>query len=746
MSLIMGIETAIRSLRAHTFALDTIDHNIANKNTVGYSRQVAVFATTEPMTNITPPGQIGTGVKVSDIERIRDLYLDRQIRSELQNVGKWEILQRTFQNLKALFPEVDDPSAPGLKTQIEAFWNAWKALSDKVDTDPLNITAEKIDVYNRAYELSNLLNNRASGLINLQQDLNNEMRTTIQNINTYLKLIAELNKQIVNIYAIGQKPNDLLDKRTQALAELSKLMNLNIEQRSDGSVFLHVHGHTLVDGSKFNSLTYIAGKKDSKFERIGLFEYQGARPVDITDKIYEGRLGGLLNARDEVVSWYRTQLDTFANSLITVVNKIHRGATSSDPNLAFPMDFFTGTRASDINVNLQLNKGMNIAAQTDIITGYMGATPLTQKMNVAKIMANINNKLMNSWVQSNNQTIYSYTYIGTNGSLPAANQLGLGNGQIIVGGVTIPYYSTDTIGALVNRINSINPEKFVAVYIDSNNNPKDPSERGLYIFSNEALTIEELGDTTPLITNAGNMALRRLNLEERIYSAAPINYEGAIEGNQILEYKPVPVTFYTWDSQKNKFDIEAKDPGSSVGPPPKYLGSVNIIYRSNQYEVQWGTIQPIAATRSAIIAITGSGSFVPESQKFFFGSRVVSSNANQDHSLAPFFISDKDGNLLQSMKLLTNTRFEDYYDSILSALKGETNSAENILAEYQAAVNQLQSLQDNITKVDEVQELMLAKQYQRAYDASVRVMAVIDEMLNMLINRTATQSSNWSEI
>lgn len=745
MSILIGIETAIRSLRAHSFALDTVSHNISNKNTVGYSRQLSVFATTEPLTNITPPGQIGTGVKVANIERIRDLYLDRQIRSELQNVGKWEILQRTFENLKALFPEIDDPTAPGIKTQLQAFWKSWEALANKVDIDPLNITAEKIEVYNRAYELTSLLNNRASGLIGLQQDLNNEMRTTMEKINTYLKLIAELNKQIVNIYAIGQQPNDLLDKRTQALAELSKLMNLNIETRTDGSVFIHVHGHTLVDGGKYNSLTYIAGKKDSKFERIGLYEYQGARPVDITDKIYEGRLGGLLMGCDQVVSWYRTQLDTLANSLITVVNKVHRGATSSDPTLAFPIDFFTGTRATDINVNLQLNKGLNIAAYTNIVTGYTGATPNTSKMNIAKLIANLDNKLMNSWVQSNNQNIYSYTYIGTNGAIPAANQLGLGSGQIIIGGVTVPYYDTDTIGALVNRINSINPEKFVAIYIDSNSNPKDPAERGLYIFSNEALTIEELGDTSPLITNAGNMTLRRLNLEQRIYSASPINYENAIEGNQIYEFQP-PLNFYTWDRQKNKFDIEAKDPGSSVGPPPKYLGSVNIIYRGAQYDVKWGVIQPIASTRSAITAVTGSGDFVEESQKFFFGSRVISTNGNQDHSLQPFFISDKDGNLLQAIKFITNTRFEDFYDSIVSALEGEANSANNILAEYQAAVNQLQALQDDITHVNEEQELMLAKQYQRAYDAAVRLMAVIDQMLNMLINRTATSDSNWNEI
>ncbi|MBP7793353.1 MAG: hypothetical protein KA120_09895 [Candidatus Goldbacteria bacterium] len=52
-------------------------------------------------------------------------------------------------------------------------------------------------------------------------------------------------------------------------------------------------------------------------------------------------------------------------------------------------------------------------------------------------------------------------------------------------------------------------------------------------------------------------------------------------------------------------------------------------------------------------------------------------------------------------------------------------------------------MQENITKVNEDEEMARAKEYQRAYDASVRLLSIIDQMLNMLINRMATPSDRW---
>ncbi|MCM8813046.1 MAG: flagellar basal body protein, partial [Candidatus Omnitrophica bacterium] len=72
-----GLNIAARAMGAYQIAMQTIGHNIANANTEGYSRQKATLVATEP-TQLSM-GAVGTGVKVADIRRIRDAFLDVQM-------------------------------------------------------------------------------------------------------------------------------------------------------------------------------------------------------------------------------------------------------------------------------------------------------------------------------------------------------------------------------------------------------------------------------------------------------------------------------------------------------------------------------------------------------------------------------------------------------------------------------------------------------------------------------------------
>ena len=80
-----GLYICLRAMQAQQLSLETYAHNIANAETDGFSRQRAVLETTPPwpMPSINSSGmvgQVGTGVDVARIERLRDAYLDVQIR------------------------------------------------------------------------------------------------------------------------------------------------------------------------------------------------------------------------------------------------------------------------------------------------------------------------------------------------------------------------------------------------------------------------------------------------------------------------------------------------------------------------------------------------------------------------------------------------------------------------------------------------------------------------------------------
>ncbi|HBT18197.1 MAG TPA: flagellar hook-associated protein FlgK, partial [Firmicutes bacterium] len=108
-----GIETSLRGLRAQQLALDLTGHNISNANTPGYSRQIAGMTATDPyavptMNRNAIAGQIGTGVMVDQIRRMRDEFVDRRTQFESASLGYWDARQRNFDQLEVTMAEPAD--------------------------------------------------------------------------------------------------------------------------------------------------------------------------------------------------------------------------------------------------------------------------------------------------------------------------------------------------------------------------------------------------------------------------------------------------------------------------------------------------------------------------------------------------------------------------------------------------------------------------------------------------------------
>jgi flagellar hook-associated protein 1 FlgK len=709
MSIMMGLETAVKGLQSYSTAIDTTAHNIANADTEGYSQQLADITASQPMTMIGSAGQVGTGSQIGAIERIRDLYLDTQIDLEQQNVGYWSIIDRTYQSLEAVFPEAaaGATTSVGLDQQLQAFWSDWQTLADNAQlaatTNPLaDVEGAKRQVYNDADAIAQSLNTKSSALTDMQISLNSNLRDTVSQINQYTQQIYELNKEIATASNFNQRPNDLLDKRTLALANLSNLVNVNVGNRTDGTIVVTIQGHMLVNGADgYNQMTTVGGVKDSKLEDVALFEYMGASPVNITSSIQKGQLAGILQSRDQVIQWYKTQLDELANSLITVVNRIYRTGVN-DLGVQSNLDFFLGNKASSIAVNTALNSGANIT--------YKHFT----NNDIAQILADLNNKLMNNWITTQSLPV----------TTTSASQLGM-SGIMSINTVDTVFNSTDTIAQFINNLNN-NVSDFSAVF--------DDTTHQFFIVSNQLMTVEEV-DNNPARTPhlPPNSLLFKYNWIEEQRSAAPVNYSGSLVSNSVV------ATPATWDMQKNQLNTEAST-----------YGTMNMTYNGKTYAVNWANNEAPALTAADMWQFgptappprLASFGFDKLTQKFYFGSNINSgAGANK---IDPFTVADEQGNMTQVMNLTGNVRFGDFYDMITGNLKGQVETGDTTLSEYQAALAQYQGMQDNITKVNVDQEQIQAAEYQRAYDATVKVSEVIDEMLDMLINKTATEVNTFT--
>lgn len=346
-----GLESGLRALRAQQLALELTGHNIANADTEGYSRQVAVLTASDPytvptMNRLTFAGQIGTGVEVSRIRRMRDEFLDRQIQYENSALGRWEARQSGLEQLEVIFQE---PSDTGLAAQLNEFWGNLQEMADRPDDIAVRST-----VLESGKTLAQNINHIYNQLLNYQKDVDKQIRILVGNVNNLASQIAELNKEIGRVTAVGQDPNDLLDKREVLVQELAKTVNISVQTGEANKLTISVGGALLVAGDTAFSLKTV--NDADGFAKI--VSAVNGQPVEVRS----GELKGFQELRDVELKYYLDSLNDFASTLITRFNTVHSsgfGRDGSTGNI-----FFSGTDASNIGINPALANLELIAAST----------------------------------------------------------------------------------------------------------------------------------------------------------------------------------------------------------------------------------------------------------------------------------------------------------------------------------------------------------------------------------------------
>lgn len=298
---------------------------MANANTEGFSRQDVLLVPTEPYTmpslsGIMTKGQIGTGVQVDMIRRIRDLFLDFQIRNESTTLGEWSVSKDTFDQIQVVFNEPSDDSLGNMMTR---FWNSWQALSQ----NPQSSTTRS-SLREQANSLTFAFNHAWEQLSVLQRDTNELVYMKVQDINGLASQIASLNDQIATVQLSGNQPNDLKDQRDLLLDKLSKIINVSYRETSTGSVTVNIGGKNLVSGTNVNQLV---AQQNNDPTPIMLINPAYGRVYDIrwaddSSSVYitGGEIKGYLNARDSTLPQQTTKLNDVATGIISNLNAIHQ--------------------------------------------------------------------------------------------------------------------------------------------------------------------------------------------------------------------------------------------------------------------------------------------------------------------------------------------------------------------------------------------------------------------------------------
>lgn len=324
------LDVAKTALFTAQHALTVTGHNIGNVNTPGFSRQQVILTENRPADG--SPGQVGTGVKIAEIRRAVDVFLNRELAKSHEDLGQVTVVRDELSRLESLFA---DARGQGLSGKLNEFF---KALQDATTT-PSQI-APRSAVLSHASALSSAFKQLHTDLVKARRAVDVQIGVTINEINSLTGRIAQFNTQIKSAEVSGQNANDLRDQRDLAVNELATRIELLTLERPDGTVSVFTaRGLVLVDQETTRNLVGVESPDNHALLDIG-YDIGGPQAYVINDLIGTGKLRGLLDVRDRTIPSVQRGIDALAGSLLTEVNRIHRAGYGLDG--ATEHDLFSG--------------------------------------------------------------------------------------------------------------------------------------------------------------------------------------------------------------------------------------------------------------------------------------------------------------------------------------------------------------------------------------------------------------------
>lgn len=413
-----GIEIGKRSLMAHSTQISTAGHNISNADTEGYSRQRVNVRAFDPLyrpdlERAQVAGQIGQGTDVESITRVRDELLDSRIVGQTNVESYWATREKYYAMIESVYNEPEEISVRG---NMDKFWQGWQELSVYPDSD-----AARQAVVTRGQTLTDSIRQQFRGLSEIGKQIDGDIEATVRQVNDISSQIAAVNAEIVRSRAMGDNPNDLMDRRDLLVEKLANLINVTVDRKDPDEFMVHTDGQVIVQGSLARQIKSVPQIDNNGYGKLVWTD------TGIDAQFHGGTLGALIELRDKDIRSEVQSLNTMALNFADLVNDVHRNAVGK--NNVTGLDFFVQHDfVENTNGNYDRNgDGVEDSSYVFRMTGKNALRPQEQ--------------------------------IGLEGTMTF-------NGAS--GNVNVSYYASDTVADVVNRINDSNAE--VKAYLDRNSN------------------------------------------------------------------------------------------------------------------------------------------------------------------------------------------------------------------------------------------------------------------------------------
>ena len=313
-SLNSALNMGSRAMSASQRAVTTAGHNIANQNTEGFSRQQQSTQTAFPQ-----PNGIGNGTEPSPTTRVFDRFVQRKIVQETPRSGVFTTREEFFSKLELVFSEMSDS---GLHRAMNDFWNSWSQLANQPESDVV-----RTRVRDQGDTLATRFRERHAQLQSLRKEADARIQGAVNQINNLAQQVKELNRQIYSYEISGHQANDARDARELAVEKLSKLVDVNMIENSNGRTSVIIgRDWTLVEGDQVFELdATLRGGEAGMVSIDGIATHDHRR--DLIRTFRGGEMTELIQMRDETIVGYMDQLDELAFGVAAKVNQPHSTGT-----------------------------------------------------------------------------------------------------------------------------------------------------------------------------------------------------------------------------------------------------------------------------------------------------------------------------------------------------------------------------------------------------------------------------------
>lgn len=342
--ILSSLNTSQTGLNAHQLMVDVTGNNIANASDEFYSRQRVIVSPEKPL--YFQNYNLGRGVDIETIQRIHDEFTFSRYRKAASDAQFYDTEFTTLREASAFFPEVD---GVGIYNDIEQYFNAWK----DVEKNPSDPAQKQVLAQNTQTLITNIKDTRRR-ILDLQIKQSEELKVTIEEINSIGKQIAEINQKLGEMEDSRElkQANELRDRRDELEFNLSKLIGNNVfkdklksHSRLNSESADFDYGYTLNIAGGFNIVDgpihhpIIIDNKDNENGLYSVY-FQGDdfKRVDITDKIAGGKSGALLDlvsfgkngGKIGKLQEYINHLDTFTRGFIEATNGVYAQSATNE--------------------------------------------------------------------------------------------------------------------------------------------------------------------------------------------------------------------------------------------------------------------------------------------------------------------------------------------------------------------------------------------------------------------------------